>query len=188
MTQVDTNPHVESQIGPHWSPYPCGSVDGRNPAPPKKPWFLMIPLQIPTNHGFPMVSMWCEMDFVHPQYVPPKSSNLAQFADAEAGPRERRGQGAGALSGALRIFARNQGYRNRFGGFPAERRKRRTTQLDALDFHFFCGVIEIQLSLPVAPEGSRRFHRVECWLWANMGVAHNLGSRMRCPNGGDSAV
>ena len=32
------------------------TVDGRNPAPRKKPWFLMIPLQIPPNlmvsHGF----------------------------------------------------------------------------------------------------------------------------------------
>ena len=28
------------------------TVDGQNPAPPQKPWFLMIQLQLPTNNGF----------------------------------------------------------------------------------------------------------------------------------------
>ena len=40
------------------------TVDGQTPAPPNKPWCLIIPLQIPTNHGFnhDFIS-WCEMDF-----------------------------------------------------------------------------------------------------------------------------
>ena len=44
-------------------------VDGQNPAPPKKPWFLMISLQIPTNVMLStMVSFrwWQEADFAFP--------------------------------------------------------------------------------------------------------------------------
>ena len=45
------------------------TVDGRHSAPPKKPWFLMIPPVNTTkrysfNHG---VISWCQDDFVHPQ-------------------------------------------------------------------------------------------------------------------------
>ena len=46
----------------------CGpTVDGRNPAPPKKPWnddSLCKYQQTMVSHG----SKWCEMDFVPPQY------------------------------------------------------------------------------------------------------------------------
>ena len=38
------------------------------PFPPKKPWFLMIPLSIINKCWFPMVSKWCRISS-HPQYV-----------------------------------------------------------------------------------------------------------------------
>ena len=38
-------------------------------APPFRNSGRMIPLQIPTNKWFPMVSKWCEMDVVHPQHA-----------------------------------------------------------------------------------------------------------------------
>ena len=38
-------------------------------APPQRPWFRMIPLQIPTvSMVLIMVSKWCEVDLVQPQY------------------------------------------------------------------------------------------------------------------------
>ena len=43
------------------------TVDGRNPAPPKKPW-NDDSLVNDNQQWFPMVLKWCEMDFVHPQY------------------------------------------------------------------------------------------------------------------------
>ena len=50
-----------------------GTADGRNPfAPPKKPWHDDSPLKT-HKQRFQLVSTmfskWCEMDFVHPQYV-----------------------------------------------------------------------------------------------------------------------
>ena len=50
------------------------AVDGRNPAPPKKPWGDASPVNT-NKEWFAMISKWCEMDFVHPQYrgwLPPQ--------------------------------------------------------------------------------------------------------------------
>ena len=44
------------------------TVDGRNPAPPKKPWNDDPPANT-NKQWFSMISKWCEMDFVHPQYL-----------------------------------------------------------------------------------------------------------------------
>ena len=48
------------------------TVDGRNPAPPKQPW--STPLFVDIYGGIEILGclMWCEMDFVHPQYDPPE--------------------------------------------------------------------------------------------------------------------
>ena len=43
------------------------TVDGRNPAPPKKRWNDDSPVNI-NKQWICMVSKWCELDFVHPQY------------------------------------------------------------------------------------------------------------------------
>ena len=57
-------------------------------APPKKPWHDDSP--VTTNQQwFPMVSKWCEMDFVHPQYHPGILQSLKtspQMATAPLGP------------------------------------------------------------------------------------------------------
>ena len=41
------------------------TADGRNPAPPKKPWNDGSPVHT-NQQRFRMVSNWCKMDFVHP--------------------------------------------------------------------------------------------------------------------------
>ena len=60
------------------------TVDGRNPAPPKKIRNDESPV-ITTAQWFLMVSKWCGMDFVHPRYGPGSTP-------ASVGPRwPRRG-------------------------------------------------------------------------------------------------
>ena len=49
-----------------WDWFGDDTVDGRNPAPPEKP--RNHDSLVNTNRQwFPIVSKWCEMDFVHPQ-------------------------------------------------------------------------------------------------------------------------
>ena len=43
------------------------TVDGRNPASPKKPWNSHCPAST-NKQWFLMVSKWCEMDFKYPRY------------------------------------------------------------------------------------------------------------------------
>ena len=55
-----------SPVGLRREPITGHTVDERNPAP-IKPWNDDSP-ENTNKQGFPIVSQWCEMDFVHPQY------------------------------------------------------------------------------------------------------------------------
>ena len=45
------------------------TVDGRNPAPPKKPWNDDSPVNTNTQ-WFPMVSKWCRISSIHSRFPP----------------------------------------------------------------------------------------------------------------------
>ena len=55
------------------------TVDGRNPAPPKKPWGDAAPVNT-NKQWFAMVSKRVVQDFVHPQYVRYVSTRQGTFA------------------------------------------------------------------------------------------------------------
>ena len=70
-----------------------GTVDGRNPAPPKKPW-NDDSLENTNKQGFPIVSKWCRILSIHcVTRVPSRHSQprtpVPGMASAEAGKRSR---------------------------------------------------------------------------------------------------
>ena len=54
-------------------------MDGRNPAPPKKPWNDDSPLKNPNDKWLPMVSKWCRISSIHSRGGPNGNGNRGQL-------------------------------------------------------------------------------------------------------------
>ena len=74
---AEANPwkSLGSELLAQQEPVAIPPVDGRNPAPPQRPWKDDSPVNT-NKEWLPMISKKCEMDFVHPQYHLPWFSCL----------------------------------------------------------------------------------------------------------------